>query len=306
MSPSAPDHTSKSQSFDTSCPIIPLAVATNSSNALSSRKVIKINFRMRVERVEFCNTSGELIIGDLHYPEPDEGNDVGSRSRRAIILCHGLAANRNGSFLPELANFLSLRGYHVLRFDFRGSGESPGVWSYANYDGEVADILTAAKFLERTFSVPLYGLIGHSKAATEVLLYASKYPVSKVISVSGRFDMSVNPAGRFSEEQAAALKATGVCEWQGLQVTQAALDERAALDVEKIVRECTRNSLGKALLIHAQDDKIIPFGESIKMHEIGRDSGNMEISILKSGGHGFRGSRARGELMDVIWRFLAE
>ena len=152
------------------------------------------------ERVEFPNLSKTHTLRGTLIRSRDDS------SIKVAVLCHGLNCDRNSSFLPALSSHLSEFGWSSLRFDFSGSGESGGNWSYANYTGEAEDLESAIKFL---FSIDLEPVvaIGHSKAATVILIHAAKFnSVQKYVYVSGRLHIQANPAGRFSSDDLQTLR----------------------------------------------------------------------------------------------------
>jgi alpha-beta hydrolase superfamily lysophospholipase len=63
---------------------------------------------------------------------------------------------------------LAARGTGVLRFDFTGLEQSSGDFSYATFSGDVADLVAAARTMEREGYTPRI-LIGHSLGGAAVL-----------------------------------------------------------------------------------------------------------------------------------------
>jgi pimeloyl-ACP methyl ester carboxylesterase len=66
-------------------------------------------------------------------------------SRRAVVVCHGLGANKN--VFVDVAPILHRAGYNVLMFDFRGHGDSAG---YTTSFGphEALDVEAAVAYLQ--------------------------------------------------------------------------------------------------------------------------------------------------------------
>lgn len=69
-------------------------------------------------------------------------------SRGTVVFSHGWSGNRCGpaGLLTELARTLAGRGYNVLRFDFRGRGESSGNGLQASLASMAEDLAAAARF----------------------------------------------------------------------------------------------------------------------------------------------------------------
>ena len=58
-----------------------------------------------------------------------------------IILCHGLTGDKVGNqkLLESLSRDLVAEGHSVLRFDFRGSGDSSGLFEETTFTGMAED-----------------------------------------------------------------------------------------------------------------------------------------------------------------------
>ena len=99
---------------------------------------------------------GEALFGMLHRP-PD-----GVRNRGAWIWCHPFGNERSNAHRLsfEWARTMSEVGYTVLRFDYRGTGESEGIFTDASVDGHVKDTLEAVDELERRTGMLISGLGG--------------------------------------------------------------------------------------------------------------------------------------------------
>lgn len=79
-----------------------------------------------------------------------------------------------------------------IRFDFHGNGESEGDedWSFGGYLEEAEDDLHAVVESCSSYDLEVVCLVGHSRASTTVLLYASLYDhIPLIISLAGRFDL---------------------------------------------------------------------------------------------------------------------
>jgi pimeloyl-ACP methyl ester carboxylesterase len=94
-----------------------------------------------MEKVEFFS-QGVKIAGVLELP-PGSGPDA---VHPAVVTCAGWGGTKDRS-LPEFASRLTKHGFAVLRFDFRGYGESDGVRNRIYPLEQTADIRAAAAFL---------------------------------------------------------------------------------------------------------------------------------------------------------------
>ena len=110
--------------------------------------------------VTFTNC-GQQIIGILHIPE-----DRTQTTLPTIAMLHGFTGNKAEShrLFVHIARSLCQEGYVVLRFDFRGSGDSEGGFEDTTVSQEVSDTIAALDFLKQQSEVDAanIGLIGLS------------------------------------------------------------------------------------------------------------------------------------------------
>jgi len=104
------------------------------------------------------HVDGERVAASIHVP--DETPAPG------IVMCHGFTGQRmEAHFLfVKAARELCAMGLNVLRFDFRGSGESDGRFRDMTVSREIEDALQAlhAMRAEPTVDAGRVGLIGLS------------------------------------------------------------------------------------------------------------------------------------------------
>jgi pimeloyl-ACP methyl ester carboxylesterase len=84
---------------------------------------------------------GEPICGMLHLPE--------SLPAAAVVMCHGFTGNKSEAhrlFVTAARDFCA-HGLVVLRFDFRGSGDSAGEFRDMTISREIEDAEAALAFL---------------------------------------------------------------------------------------------------------------------------------------------------------------
>jgi len=87
-------------------------------------------------------TSAERLIGVLHEPD-------GEARGMGVVFIHGWAGYRGGPhrMFVETARRLCEAGYHALRFDLRGRGDSAGEVADTDLDGMIEDARAARRFL---------------------------------------------------------------------------------------------------------------------------------------------------------------
>jgi alpha/beta superfamily hydrolase len=120
------------------------------------------------------------LEGILHLPAGQEGKESGA------VICHPHSLYGGSMGVPlvvAIAEELAQRGVVALRFNFRGVGHSQG--TYADGEGEIADVAGALDFLEsleRVESGRLY-LVGYSFGAGVGLRHAENDPRIAAVAV---------------------------------------------------------------------------------------------------------------------------
>ena len=102
-----------------------------------------------MEKVTFYNKNGDQLMGVLHKN--------GVKQCKYVIMVHGFTGDKDekGLFI-EAANFLINKGYSVLRFDIRGSGESEGDFSEVGINDQKEDFLVAVDFLKKKEKIRIH------------------------------------------------------------------------------------------------------------------------------------------------------
>jgi alpha-beta hydrolase superfamily lysophospholipase len=121
---------------------------------------------MKVGKVSFAS-EGQKIAGILHLP--DEKNPA------CVIASHGLLSSKNSEKYIALGEHISGKGIAMLRFDFRGIGESEGRFEDDTVSRRIADLDSAIAFVK---SYPgmgnRIGLLGSSLGGYISLIVASR------------------------------------------------------------------------------------------------------------------------------------
>jgi fermentation-respiration switch protein FrsA (DUF1100 family) len=123
-------------------------------------------FKMRTEKV-FFDSEGCKIAGILHLPDRDHPP--------CVIASHGLLSSKDSEKYIGLGNRMSEEGIAMLRFDFRGIGESEGSEEDNTISKKLADLGSALHFMRsRPDLGRRIGLIGSSLGGFLSLIKASK------------------------------------------------------------------------------------------------------------------------------------
>ena len=130
--------------------------------------------------VEFNNGDGLTLRGIIHAPSDNNGS-----GREGILFLNSGFGQRNYShnLYVSMARRLAEAGYHVLRFDFHGIGESDGDFDSALYiewyndiqNGMfVADTTAACNFFKQECQLDRVVLLGICGGAITALLAAAR------------------------------------------------------------------------------------------------------------------------------------
>ena len=224
-------------------------------------------------------------------PYVDEQN-----REHVVILCHGYLANKNSVFLPQLSREMSdsvNNRFHSVRFDFHGCGESTGRedWDYGGYENETRNDLRSVVEYIRNSNEKYFvrGLIGHSRAGTTVLLYATYFDdIPIIVNVAGRFRLDRGIIERFSQEQLEQLKNNGsflikTMKDGDFQITSEGIDRRKNIDLRQI--EKVRHA--KVLNIWGDQDTVIPNDDIYMYHNHLQGTKETKMIIVPDADHCF-------------------
>lgn len=131
---------------------------------------------MREEKVYF-ESDGLKLAGVLH---------ILNKRAPGVILCHGAGGHK--WYHKWEADPLAENGFVVLRFDFRGCGESEGERGLIRSADEIADLKNAVTYLQSRKEVDgeKIGVCGHSLGGAIVIATSSEdRRIKAAISVSG-------------------------------------------------------------------------------------------------------------------------
>ncbi len=132
-----------------------------------------------MERQVFFDNQGERLYGMLHSPEDRK------RFYPGIVMYHGFTGQKveaSRLFVTAAREFAE-RDLSVLRFDFRGSGDSEGEFSDVTLDGEVSDAIAALQFLAEQPEVDAsaMGVLGLSLGGAVAAIAAGRSRLVKAV-----------------------------------------------------------------------------------------------------------------------------
>jgi pimeloyl-ACP methyl ester carboxylesterase len=137
------------------------------------------------QAVQIPSSSGAMLRGWILSP---------ARSRGAIVLMHGLRANRLA--MLDRARLLTAAGYSILLFDFQAHGESPGDTITFGYL-ESKDARAAVDFVKLRYPNGPVGVIGVSMGGAAAVLASPRLDVDAMVLEEVYPDIKTAIADRF-------------------------------------------------------------------------------------------------------------
>lgn len=212
---------------------------------------------MKIEKVSF-SSKGQVIAGMLHLPDVERPP--------CVIASHGLLSNKDSEKYISLGDRFSRKGIALLRFDFRGCGESEGKISESTVSDRLEDLNMAIGFVRSHPHInPRIGLMGSSLGGfISLIRAAADQGIRAVVTWATPFTL----AGLEREKG------------QGEMIS---LGERFFNDIK--VHDLT-SALGKVvncLVIHGDRDELVPVEQAGMIYEYLNEPKKMEI--IEGGDH---------------------
>ena len=226
---------------------------------------------MKVERLTFLS-EGQKISGILHLPEKE--------NPPCVIASHGLLSSKDSEKYIALGERLAREGLAMLRFDFRGCGESEGRMEESTVSGRIADLGFAIGFIKSHPGVEnRIGLLGSSLGGYISLIRAStEEKIRAVVTWSTPFHLD-NLGSQKSQEDMPALG----------EVFFKDLPKHRLLPLLPKISNC--------LVIHGEEDELVPVDQS---WEIFNSLGSpKEIHVIEGADHRLTQPAHRQRAMDL-------
>lgn len=215
----------------------------------------------KANRVTFRNTNGQELSALLDMPPAGQPHAF-------ALFAHCFTCNKNYKAPVFISRYLASKGIATLRFDFPGLGGSGGDFSETTLTANVQDVVSAADYLAKDYAAPR-ALIGHSLGGAAVLLAAKSIPSAELVVTVGTPSRPAKLGHRLDvTRKQAEEKGIGLLEINGrsFELKKAFFDDIASSELEKSVRDLER----KLLVIHAPEDKTVPFSSAEELMEWAR------------------------------------
>jgi len=233
---------------------------------------------MNTEKVSFIS-EGYKISGILHLPEKE--------NPPCVVASHGLLSSKDSEKYIALGERLSKEGVAMLRFDFRGIGESEGTEEDNTVSKKVADLGEAINFVR-----------SHPALANRIGLLGSSL---------GGF-LSLIKASMDKEIRALVIWATPL---HMDDLKSKGRDEDTPLPPEAFFKDLPKHRLppllpkvSNCLVIHGEKDELVPVDQAREIfHSLGSPK---EIQIIEGADHRLTDPRHRQRAMDLSVEWFNE
>ena len=278
----------------------------------------KRRYNPRMEQTISFTSDALTLRGFLHVPD-------GAGRHPALVLCHGFGGSCRGAGHPELAKAIEQAGYVVLRFDFRGCGQSEGKRGNVIVEEEVVDLRHALDWLSAQPCVDAnrIGVIGASLGGSVAIEVAARDARVRLCVANGsigngerRYRAQYRDAASWqaflAKLDAAKRAGTDLGRFEIVHIPESdraglppgAIMEFTAATAQSLLDSCPERAVGKLaprplLLVHPRGDGVVPFGESEALAKAA--GANAELHIIEGSAHFGSGS---AEIAALVLDFL--
>lgn len=228
------------------------------------------------EQIHFKNHDGENLAGTLHLPDKP--------SQFGVVLGHCFTCTRHTSILRRLAKDFTGEGFIALRFDFSGNGQSEGEFSQSTYSKQVAEMQKAAEIVASNGAAWI-GMAGHSMGGLISFLTASQTESVNAVCAIGSRISAMKATHFLSQTQREILENTGQVSFTSrgrfLTVTEDFFSDADRFELQQILQSFHK----PLLMVHGDQDEIIPAREAYRAGEI--SNGSVDLEIIAGADHMF-------------------
>ncbi len=204
------------------------------------------------DRITFEGFDGAKLSGLL--------DRAGTNARGGVLMAHCFTCSKDLSLNTRLAKRLSAGGYHVLRFDFTGLGESDGDFEGSTFVANVGDLTRAARWMLDAGYGPT-ALVGHSLGGAASLIAAGKIRSLKSVVTIGAPAMASHVLHLIDEAAQAKAHVEG-CTFVKIAGRTFPLSDRFLHELESYDHAAAiRNLTVPLMVMHAPEDEIVPVSE---------------------------------------------
>ncbi|PIN79946.1 hypothetical protein COV13_04480 [Candidatus Woesearchaeota archaeon CG10_big_fil_rev_8_21_14_0_10_32_9] len=229
-----------------------------------------------MKKIYFQNSKGQILCGT----QSDVGSDL------IVIICHGLGASKDHVQYVSFQQELNEKGISTLRIDLLGHGESAGEYNDLTLTETIDDILSAKHELEKQGYTQI-GFIGSSFGGVGGIMAASIEPF--------KFLTLISPPTYYDIHE--MVKSSIYVLRELMKVNKKTTKNKAKINMKFFKDYGSHDSYAAAekilepvLIIHGDEDKIVPLVKSIELHKRIKNS---KMKILKGADHHYTDAQER-------------
>jgi alpha/beta superfamily hydrolase len=256
-----------------------------------------------IKPVTFTN-QGQQLIGILHVPDDLEPE----QKAPAIAMFHGFTGYKSEThrLFVYIAKALCNTGFVVLRFDFRGSGDSDGDFEDMTMPGEVSDAEQAVTFLSGLPEVDsrIIGIIGLSMGGRVAATLASR---DSRVKFAVLYSAALAPLKQKFQEGLNSESVDELEKGEAIHLNNGWYMKKPFFDT--LDEPVPHNVMGKikvpVLIIHGDSDQIVPLEGSVRGYKIIKDlNSRNELYVVKGGDHTFSTREHTREIIEKTCGWL--
>lgn len=248
----------------------------------------------------FINNMGEKISGVIHVPDKIPAPTV--------VFCHGFTGHKieDHRLFVRAARRISREGIVVVRFDFRGSGESEGEFENMTISSEISDLNAVLNFLMDRNEVlhDKIGVVGLSLGGVISILTSAQNQVVKAVCtwsspaelklVSTNIEKSFGTSSGKSEKDYIDLPT-------GYRVGKNFFIDALKHD---ILGSCTKISPRPILIIHGSEDPVVPVQHAQMLYDKAGEP--KKLVTIDGAGHTFSRRDLEDKVIEITLEWLKE
>ncbi len=223
--------------------------------------------------------------------------ETGAAPRGAVILCHGMLANREE--VVPWAEPLWSRGFTVLMFDFRALGKSGGNRCTAGYR-ETEDLSGAVDYLKSradTKDLPL-GVFGFSMGGATAILVAADDPRIQAVATHGAYATLESAITQRCKIHFSFM--SPIVEWMTVRIGRKLRWYPVSPSEVNPVEAVSRLTPRPLLILHGGRDRVVHPGDARDLHAAAGYP--KSLRVLPRSGH----RRIHRHLRDAVRRRVSQ
>ena len=226
---------------------------------------------MKVETF-VVESEGLNLRGVIHLPE--------KQPAPCVVCSHGLFSSKDSPKLIAITEYLAGEGFVAIRYDHRGCNESEGNLEDTTVSGRLKDLESVIRFSrEHPACIGRIGLLGSSMGGYISLFTAARNPDMKPLVVWATPHKLRGKKKDFKEEGYPLLK-------------DAFYEDLKQYDLEAVL-----SKISHCLVLHGQDDELVPLWHANKNYENLAEPKKLEI--FPGGDHRFTDESHRSRAIEL-------